>query len=822
MQSTVQSAINHLWFSRHFKTFGKYLFILILLLGPLALPNFKNIWFGYPPVGDLTTQFWPIKLVAVNAIKAGHVPLWDPYQFSGVPLLADPQNSLLYPSQLLFYSLPVSKAFAISFYMHFVLISLGTFLLMRRYVEWLPALAGTLAFILGGTILIRLMQLPHLQTLTWIPWIFLCLDHYWEDRHFFWWIALGVLLAFQVLAGFPTFFFFTLLAVCFYLACYLIVALYNREWKLIIRVILSFIFSIILAGMLSAAQWMPTLEFMSLATRISPDYSFVKENSLPLINLITAVMPEIFGSALTGTAIQKAYWAEHLLYIGGLPVIITLLFVVCSKGKKTIDSYIYLILAAIFLVLSFGVYNPVYRLFYNYLPVFKQIADPGRMVIFYALFIAVASAISIQFFSKWLPSASPKFQKQLMWGAVVLIGILVVALLVLTFGKNLLTTMAGPIILKRYGQEASAKMKELDVLFATQSLSIFTFICVCIACYLVIRQRIRSRISASTFVSLCFVIIILDVGFFALRLTNVIPLFIKRDSVLVDTTYTPSYVSTLHSDKTKERLLPLNSMEFNNKGSQYGIPAITGYNPLILASYMDVLGLIRGNPVDPADRVPMITSYDSPLLKMLNVRYVLSDEPLSDPSLELINKGDGYLYKNSFPNNYAYMIYNAEYYENNDQIFARLSEPSFDPLQTVLLENKLQQNTSPKQKQKTPKSMVLVTDLSSNDISLDVSTDLPGWLVLSEIYYPGWKAYVDGYETEIQPANYILRSVKLDSGKHKVVISYDPRSVNTGILISLVGAFLIMLSLSTLLIKRYNRILNLFFRDALERIKVSG
>jgi len=80
---------------------------------------------------------------------------------------------------------------------------------------------------------------------------------------------------------------------------------------------------------------------------------------------------------------------------------------------------------------------------------------------------------------------------------------------------------------------------------------------------------------------------------------------------------------------------------------------------------------------------------------------------------------------------------------------------------------------------------VQITDYGLNSITLDAFLDADGFLFTSEIYYPGWKAYVDGKESKIYQANYVFRAVYLTPGSHTIVFKYEPVSFKIGLCVSL-------------------------------------
>jgi hypothetical protein len=80
--------------------------------------------------------------------------------------------------------------------------------------------------------------------------------------------------------------------------------------------------------------------------------------------------------------------------------------------------------------------------------------------------------------------------------------------------------------------------------------------------------------------------------------------------------------------------------------------------------------------------------------------------------------------------------------------------------------------------------------------ALDVQADAPagGFLVLTDPYYPGWQAFVDGQETPILRADYLFRAVALPPGAHDVHFTFTPRSLETGVTLSLAGVAIAVLA----------------------------
>jgi hypothetical protein len=161
------------------------------------------------------------------------------------------------------------------------------------------------------------------------------------------------------------------------------------------------------------------------------------------------------------------------------------------------------------------------------------------------------------------------------------------------------------------------------------------------------------------------------------------------------------------------------------------------------------------------------------VLDMLNVRYLVVQGQLPTNRLELANTDDAertLTYRNPHALPRTFVVGKAIVAANQTEVFETLNSSSFDPATTAVLEKPLPQPIVP------PDSAAAqILEYKSRRIVVRAHTSTPALLVLSEIYYPaGWKAVLDGQETEIFKTNYILRSVVLPVGSHEVVFTFDP------------------------------------------------
>ena len=137
----------------------------------------------------------------------------------------------------------------------------------------------------------------------------------------------------------------------------------------------------------------------------------------------------------------------------------------------------------------------------------------------------------------------------------------------------------------------------------------------------------------------------------------------------------------------------------------------------------------------------------------------------------------------------AFVVYNIINVSSFDQALDLLTDSDIDLRQTAIVENfpgELGADLQKSNQQLAPGSAI-VKRITPDRLVTEVETNSPGLLVLSEQYYPGWRAYVDGQETHIYAVDGILRGVFLNEGKHTVSFEYRPLSLQIGFSITLIS-----------------------------------
>jgi hypothetical protein len=220
------------------------------------------------------------------------------------------------------------------------------------------------------------------------------------------------------------------------------------------------------------------------------------------------------------------------------------------------------------------------------------------------------------------------------------------------------------------------------------------------------------------------------------------------------------------------RVLNLAGNLFNENETSYYHKSIGGYHPAKLRRYQELIERYISRQTD--DVRQSIQNFYGDLtqvngdsiwnvLNMLNAKYFL----LASQNLEVQNP---YAYGN------AWLVDQVKYVDNANQELDALGQMNLrheavadKQFQQVLGETVAQDSLS----------NVELTAYEPNQLTYTVNSSKGGVLVFSEIYYPGWTASVDGQEVEVGRVNYVLRAIHISGGKHQVVLSFFPKSVNT-------------------------------------------
>jgi hypothetical protein len=716
---------------------GKNIYVYAVLTG-LCILYFNQIIFGkYYFFEDFLYQYYPFRNFFATSLREGVFPLWDPYVFAGVSLLGDIQSALFYPFNILLF-LFVKKGI-LSYYalelqniLHVLLAGVFTYMYAREIkLSKDASLVSALTFMFSGFLITRMIHLTFVNVIIWLPLILLFLQKALKENSYFYSILGGLFMGLSMLAGSPQFSLHIIYFLGFYTIFFIIIN--RKEYSTIKSIFLFFIILVIALG-IAAVQYLPAFEYSKYTVRRSISFEDSTLLSIHPLHFITLLIPKLFGS-ISGTGrpfvpfwggggVYGAFW-ETAIYVGIFPLV---LLIFSFEDKKNKLIWFFTGMAVFALIAALGKYTPFYRFIYYCLPGFNKFRIPGRFsgILSFSLAILAGFGANVLFNKKEI-----KFPKMIFW----LIGLVFIFWILVYAGafKNI-NKFTGNI------HVYNNIKKQYSIFVVLLSLSL-----------VIVFLRTKKLLSVNFLAISAITLIFIDLFIFGHNF--------NRSKVSPQQFYPFNSLVRYLQKEGKEEEFRINARKGSqmilkrNSGNIYRLELIEGYTPLKIKRFVE---FSRAVPFEIR-------------LYLLNVKYRLKiNEEMG--TMELIRNTD-YLPR-------AFMVYKYVLVKEGNEVLKILSSDEFDCRNEIILEE-LPEITLPEEVGD-PEYKVSDQSFQTNSISLKVQTNVPGFLVLSEIYNPAWQAYIDGKETKIYCADYTLRAVPIDRGTHQVELVYNPQLFKIG------------------------------------------
>jgi uncharacterized membrane protein YfhO len=190
------------------------------------------------------------------------------------------------------------------------------------------------------------------------------------------------------------------------------------------------------------------------------------------------------------------------------------------------------------------------------------------------------------------------------------------------------------------------------------------------------------------------------------------------------------------------------------------------------------------------------SNLNSPFVwNLLNVKYILAKQDMGIPPVYSSNVTGTKVFANPAYMNRAFFVDTLQV-RSGKEILNELKNGTFNPSTTAFLEKKIDlPNTSTDSN-----NTVKLTRFENENIEYSLAASSDKFLVISEVYFPDWHAYLDGKEIDIHKTNYFMRGVIIPKGKHKLEMKYISKTFETGTTLSLSGNILLIILLILALI----------------------
>lgn len=747
------------------------------------LVSFYQPWISYEkedypsgpsnkPIGfDNLRIFYPLRRLTIDQLRNFDLPLWNPYNFSGNTHLATYQSAVLHPLSFLFLVLPQIDAWSLIIIIQPFLVSLFMYLFLRENtLSRRSSFFGAIVFAFSGYMVVWWEEsLMSVYSGLFLPLILFAIQKLFKKITWWGFAILVFSLSFSILSGwFQTTFYTWVFG--FLWAVYI----FLKDINLRKQAFFLISFSYLLALIISAIHLIPGIEAYLNSARGTTDAKFVFDlYLLPLYNLITFIAPDYLGNPGTYNYIGSGFFYEKVFFIG-IPAFIFLLYELINIKQIIKNENFFKLSFVITLSLGFSLPTSWFLLYYLKIPFISAII-PTR-IFFLTTFCA----------SVLVAGGAERYLKEVKIKRILIIFLLLaVSILGLWFFAWLY---------KQNNPYSIFKTVPLKNMILPSIIYVLNLIIIIVGLKL---MRLRPKV-----ITMVIIISFLSSLYFA----NKYLYFSDRKFIYPQV----PIITKLKEISKYDRFWGVGDGYMDrNYATYFNLFSPEGYDSFYIQRYGELLFSIQ-NKGRYSKQIPrtdatlsfvknMNEIYNNKfrvkLLSLLGIKYIITsinDESLKQDLKSVFNlkwqdnKFKIYEYKKVLPRVFMTNSYIVAVKEQ--EILDKLFDDKTELSKTIILEEKIINFTNNKK----TKGNATIVLYAPNKIRIKTNADEDNLLFISDNYYPGWKAYVDGKETKIYRANYSFRALIVPEGSHVVEFQYKPQSFYLGVVFSLVGLLIFL------------------------------
>jgi hypothetical protein len=728
------------------------------------------------------------------------LPGWIPYTLSGAPYLGDPQSGWFYlPAMISFVAAPGTTGYIAMIIFHFVAAGLGTYAFARTLgMNAAGAAVAGAAYEFGAFAELTRCCFDFAAVETWIPIALLGVELATRAQTWFarvgWWAVAGFALSQILGVWLGQGAYYGLLAVVAYTAYRTLIWPQNREGSVLDRLVGALIHggaNLAIGFGLAAGGILPRLETVSGAY-LNGDYSTVGGLSRGWADLRTPI------DFLLTMDNNGGRW-----YMGGAVFALSLVSPVVARFRYATPFFYVYSIVVVLLAQEAVISRGALRLLPGFMDIHQH--KPERvMIIFYIgpAMLAGATVSAIGDAAIWRSSAIWKW-------ACAAIGLVPFAILLGSYNFF------------------DARGKPLE----TVTLITVGFVSTLLVLAAILPKPKVVRLVA---VALLLILFVDPIGY---RIANGLPSlepevlakelgtsftapdaagkFLQAAQANADEPvrffgYDPAqryangrsingYLTTLWNPLTL-------SLYVNNRGVPFGLQDVQGYNPIQSARYVSLITAINHQRQDYHHSDILPRGMTSPLLNLLNARYIVVPSAVQPGRPDLLHMSQRHqtVYadetvrilenEDAFPR--AWLVHRAGRVSSKNG-FRMVESGEVDPRVIALLDRYVERPDLEQPSDLTVETVQII-NFEPDRMTLKATTTGAALLVLSEVYDPGWSAFVDGKQVQVFAAFTALRAVPVPEGTHTIELRYEVPGLKLGLLVTAATAVIVAVVLGYL------------------------
>ena len=755
------------------------LFLMALTVAALGATLFSRELVFSNADRDLALQFIHWRKFGFDELRAGHLALWNPHIFCGAPFFGGFQSALLYPPNWLYLCLPLGVAINTGIALHVFLTGFGMFLWMReRGLHPVAAVFAGVVFMFSGPVFPHIYagHLPNLCTMAWGPFVFLAIDGWLRCRTPGWLLLGTAAVAMQILAGHPQYVFYTGVAAGLYAAAQLTVA---RDRLAAVGGLAAFP----LAGAaLSAAQLLEGFHAAGESVRNhGTPLAFAAKFGLPPENLLTALVPNFFGSLST-----HHYWGrwqlwEMCVFFGVTGVVMAAYGL--AKGPP-FRVWSCGVVALVLFLMAFGPYTPLFNLLYRYAPGFNHFRGWSKFSYPGVLLLIVVAATGFDVLLRAGVRSS--------WVGTLVLGLgLGGGALALLDGQAVAAGSAGALapwhfcihLLSNSQERLRVGAANLDgpvyiaamARYAVRQME-FTALTLAILGAILLLARRHRRVLAGV-----LVLASVEMVSYARSCLDHFPL------QNIFTTPDARFLSAHAAENFR-----MHDENSYNLAMSVGGYDLWGYDPGVSRRYAEWITASQGGNPNAATETAEFRRFPAVFASLLRVRSMIPSGGKGPDTGQPITAGG----LTVPPAPRLMLVPRARVVPARDEELGAIFEAGFDPTREVLLETA----PVPAPAGAAVGGVVRLVAETTDSLTIEADLEAPAVLLVTDTYSDGWgaRSLLPGHGSSTQssyqvlPADYCLRGIPLGQGHHRILLEYRPTAYVVGKWVSLASLCLYM------------------------------
>ncbi len=749
---------------------------------------------------DLSVFFIPPKVLWVELVKSFQFPLWNAYNYSGIPLLATLQPGVFYPPHVLYLFLPFNIVWNWMIILHFFFAGVTTgFFLRYCKASKTASFIGSVIFTLSGYLMSVHNLLPHLFSVSWFPLVIMYYLKYFDDKKNKYLVYTAFSITMQFLAGAPEIVIMTLfvliiitISLNFFTEDAVSSDVVNTMWEVVKTRVIAISLVLLLFILFSSIQLLPFYELKTNSIRangLSYDEAIVW--SFAWKDFIQFFLPDFYGYHLN----TQKYWQNQswlkTLYLGVIPFILSS-FYFASKDRR---KWIFLMLIVISFLFALGGNTPLYKLLYR-IPPFSSVRYPVKFLFVFFFIIAVTSGLGFDAFRKGIAENIARIKN------IVYISFYFGFVLVIIWGYVVLFNNDIFSFLDKIGIKPPIYH---DINFNLHNLKRFLFFSFLFCLMLLVYLRVKHK---KIVMQILLLLLITDLflASYSFYATVSWKAYMEKHDFsdnLIKSENTERYFVTPKTNAEFDKFPQDRGILAAAFAPIFGLYATSGSEVLRIKQNEIFINIMFGaGTIEEAKR-----GLDASGIRYLIASYKIKDNKFKTINSIKIGEKKVYLYQYlTCPG--RFLLFDKIHSVNNESMaIEKLKDKSIDLKKELILIPDLKNTKSnivdkkdnktairdqkpgiKNQKSKNEhKGKVKLVSYLANSVILEYEADKDMFLYVSDTFYPGWKAYVDGKKTNIYRANLTFRAIEAPKGKHTVVFKYIPVSFYSGALLTLIG-----------------------------------